>query len=212
MRHFNHASPTLPECDNPAVKPPRRRRAPVSEYLYVRRVKGGAWQARVWLGAHAGGSFNLGLFTKAEHQAAPGQSDDEIAEWSAARASRQFNKFYNRLRADRDLRATLEHLKAKRFIPADVLPPRVRRAPGGGYVARVKARGTVVSVKGVFACEWACYASMCAELEKAFPKSVGKAEVNARARSARARARAEREGAKYGGKTLEDFAYHGAAA
>lgn len=191
--------------DNPIVRAPRKRRAPESEYLYVRKVKGGAWQARVWLGAHAGGSLNLGLFTTSEHQAAPGQSSDEIAEWSAARASRQFNKFYNRTREDRGLRATLEHLKTKRFIPQYVLPPRVRRAPGGGFVARVKARGRVVSVEGVFACEWTCYFAMLEELAKAFPKQVGKAEVNARARAERARAKAEREGRRYHG-TLLDFA------
>lgn len=203
MPYLNPTNPSL--FDNPLVRPPRKRRAPTSEYIYVRRVKGDAWQARVWLGAHAGGSLNLGLFTKAEHQAAPGQSDDEMAEWSAARASRQFNKFYNRTRADRDLRATLEHLKAKRFIPQDVLPPRVRRAPGGGYFAKVKVRGTVVSVEGVFECEWACYSAMLAELAKAFPREVGKAELNRAAREERARARAERERRRYHG-TLLDFA------
>lgn len=44
----------------------RRERRHRSGYSYVRRVKGGAWQARAWLGK-AGGSLNLGLFTKSEH-------------------------------------------------------------------------------------------------------------------------------------------------
>ena len=64
-------SDTEPE---PGHEPPgatwhkRRERRHRSGYNYVRRVKGGAWQARAWLGAD-GGSLNLGLFTKSEHGA-----------------------------------------------------------------------------------------------------------------------------------------------
>jgi hypothetical protein len=33
----------------------RKRRATDNRYQYVRRVRGGAWQARVWLNARDGG-------------------------------------------------------------------------------------------------------------------------------------------------------------
>lgn len=54
-------------------------------YKWVRRVKGGAYQARVWLLAGRG-SLNLGLFTTADH--------GDKAEWAAAQVSKAFYRLW----------------------------------------------------------------------------------------------------------------------
>ena len=56
-----------------------------------------------------------------------------MAEWAAGRARREFCRYYRPHEAGHGLRETLAHLKAKRWIPAAVLPPRVK-AVAGGYV------------------------------------------------------------------------------
>lgn len=157
---------------------PRLRRAPTNEYLHVREVKGGASQSRVWLGAHAGGSLNLGLFTVARWET------KRDAEWAAGRASKEFRK---RFRPSVGLRAVLESLIRDRLIPDHVLPPRVRLAADGTYFGQVRKGGRVI-VTGSFACPWAAYEEMLARLAREFPREPSKSEVRA-ARRARARAR-----------------------
>lgn len=150
--------------DNPAAGPPkkpRQRREPDGDApRYVRRVKGRAYQARVWLGSHNGGSLNLGLFTVADWETW------EDARWAAARASREFVKRFD----GSNLRAVIEELKRKRFVPDCVLPPRVKRGPGG-YVASVRKRGGGIAL-GPFRCPWAAWDAMRAELRARFPSRV----------------------------------------
>jgi hypothetical protein len=184
----------------------RVRRAPTNSFEYVRRVKGGAWQARYWLGARAGGSLNLGLFTVAEWET------EAAAEAAAGRASREFGKFYAPP-FGRGLRETFAHLKTMRYarkwvIPADLLPPRVRPS-GGGYVARVRVAGVVTARRlletpGVFACPWECYDAMCEVLRREFPDRPGKGELRERDRVECARRRAERTAARYRRNVLDE--------
>ncbi|HEY1187912.1 MAG TPA: hypothetical protein VGE74_09655 [Gemmata sp.] len=197
--------------ENPPVKPARRRRKPLQEdYKYIRRVKGLAWQARMWLGTKAGGSLNLGLFTTAEHPADPDRPRDEMAKWAAARASREFNKFFNPLNPDRNLRATLKHLKAKKFIPQDVLPPRVRRAKGGGYVAWARKGNVRIEADGTFGCPWAAYEALCEAIRTAFPRGQSKSAVREYERKQRRKRREEKAARRYRKGTLTDWFRGGA--
>lgn len=85
---------TEPEPGRPATCPetgqavPWQRKRCVAHHprhKWVRRVKGGAWQARPWLGEGLG-SVNLGLFTAAQH--------GDLAEWSAAQVARAFMRLW----------------------------------------------------------------------------------------------------------------------
>ncbi len=193
---FTDTMPTQAMFDNPRV---RFRRAPSNHFPFVRRVKGGAWQSRVWLGAHAGGSLNLGLFTVAKWET------EDDAEWAAARASKEFMRFYRPYQAGGGLRDTMEHLKRpvgrppKPFIPADVLPPRIRISDDGtGYIARARKGDVSIFCPGVFACPWNAYERLCAVLVKVFPRSAGKSELRAAARAAKEARRREWERKHYG--------------
>jgi|GEM_PF-6361752 len=149
-------------------KPPRvrKRRPPKSEYLHVREVKGGAWQARVWLGVRSGGSLNLGLFTRTEHPDDPGEPEGRMAEWAAARASREFRR---RFKPGVSLRAVIGSLMADRLIPDHVLPPRVKKTADGRYIARVRKAGRIVEAQGVFDCPWAAHEAMLVVMAREFP-------------------------------------------
>ena len=138
----------------PAHERPRQRRRPSNQYLHVREVKGGAFQARVWLGIHEGGSLNLGLFTVEKWE------DRKDAEWAAGRASKAFRAFYRPHVAGHGLRETLEHLKSRNLIPANVLPPRVRKVADGyiGFARFSKLKRVVETA--VFACPWEAYAGI----------------------------------------------------
>ena len=174
-RHSNPFVPPIPGFENPPILPPRLRRAPSNEYLHVREVKGGAFQARVWLGAHAGGSLNLGLFTVARWETR------EHAEWAAGRASREFRK---RFRPGMSLRAALESLIRDRFVPDHVLPPRVRATADGdhffGRVKLVKA-GRVIETT-IFADAWDAYRELVEVLAREFPRGPSKGELRERDR------------------------------
>lgn len=154
--------PTIPEAraagarfaqsdpgPEPGHEPPgatwhkRRERRHRSGYHYVRRVKGGAWQARAWLGK-GGGSLNLGLFTKSEHGV-----------WAERAAGLVAQAFVREWRPGRTVGAVVEALKRApreqdRVPEAVVVPPHLwpltpRR--GGAeetveeLVARLTARG-----------------------------------------------------------------------
>lgn len=119
----------------------RRERRHRSEFTYVRRVKGGAWQARAWLGAQ-GRSLNLGLFTKSEH--------GDQAEWAAAQVAKAFRREW---RPGRSVGEVVELLKRapklRERVPANVVvparqrhltPPRENGETVEEQVARLTAR------------------------------------------------------------------------
>ena len=161
----------------PPPPPGRVRRATDNNYADVRRVKAGAWQARVWLGTRHGGSLNLGLFTVAKNPPPDPRDHREAgAEWAAARASRVFRELFDWSLIDREqpfvhgprgLQAAVEALKAKQDIPSDVLPPRVKRV-AGGYRGYARTKGVTIET-GVTADPWACYEVVCARLAVALP-------------------------------------------
>ena len=112
-------APTL--FDNPP--PGRRRRRPDDDAPpFTRRVKGGAYQARVWLGR--GGSLNLGLFTLSDHPGDSKMSDREHARWAAARAAREF---WKRWRPGRTVGDVVAELQRAGFVPAAVEVPGKQR-------------------------------------------------------------------------------------
>ena len=127
----------------------RKRRPSENAYKNTRKVGGNAWQARVWMGREMG-SLNLGLFTVRKW------GTEKAAEWAAARAAREFDKFYNPTNPTRDLKATLTHLKARNLIPEGVLPPRVKPVEGG-YTATAKVGGQRVDIGRVCKDPWAAY-------------------------------------------------------
>lgn len=193
-RRSNPLAPPIPELENPPVPRVRRRRAPTNEYRHVREVKGGAFQARVWLGAHSGGSLNLGLFTVSQWETR------EHAEWAAGRASKEFRKRY---RPGTGLRTVLESLMRDGLIPAHVLPPRVRANADGSFVGRVKLpkKGMVLETPP-FSDPWIAYEEMCGMLGRAFPRGPSKSDLNAQERARRRRAQLERERRRYAGGLL----------
>jgi hypothetical protein len=111
---------------------------PAEARRYVRRVKGGAWQARFWLG-RAGGSLNLGIVSRIKH------GDD--AEWCAAQISKAFAREW---RPGRTVGEVVELLKnsprLSERVPAHVevparqrdLTPQTARGAGvrGGHLLR----------------------------------------------------------------------------
>lgn len=116
--------PQLTLFENPAIEKPRLRREPHDGHMkYTREVKGGAFQARVWVG-HKGYSLNLGLFTQSEW----GESHRTAwrdALWAASRASREFVK---RWHSGRAIAEVVADLKAAGFVPEGlVVPARVAR-------------------------------------------------------------------------------------
>ncbi len=103
-REFAALDPAEPVPGTPRAAVPagwhwRRSDSHAPRYNCVRRVKGGAWQARPWLGAGRG-SLNLGLFTVADH--------GDLAEWAAAQVSKAFNREW---RAGRTVAEVVEALK-----------------------------------------------------------------------------------------------------
>jgi len=79
-------------------------------------VKGGAWQARVWLPVgRTGYSLNLGLFVLADNEFKRG-----LTEWSAARASREFKV---RWAGDRSIAEVVEELKGLGYVPESLVVP-----------------------------------------------------------------------------------------
>lgn len=118
---MRHPSETRRMCyrqlllfENPCAVRERVRREPTNSYRYVREVKGGAWQSRVWLG-HVSASLNLGLFTLAENN-----NDGREAEWSAARASREFIR---RWIPGKTVGMVVEELKRLGYVPEGVVVP-----------------------------------------------------------------------------------------
>lgn len=111
--------PTTPRHELPANWVRRRSDSHAPRYNCVRRVKGGAWQARPWLG-NGRGSLNLGLFTISDH--------GELAEWAAAQVAKAFNREW---RAGRTVAEVVERLKCapKRSerVPAHVEVPAHQR-------------------------------------------------------------------------------------
>ncbi len=92
--------------------------APSNRYRNTRRVKGNAWQARVWIPGAAdrrGRSLNLGIFSPARH----GNSADD-AEWAAGRASREFVKAWA---GDTSIAAAVADLQRRGIVPAHVEVP-----------------------------------------------------------------------------------------
>ncbi|HEY2909714.1 MAG TPA: hypothetical protein VGI99_05685 [Gemmataceae bacterium] len=91
----------------------------------VRRVKGGSYQARPWIGPGRAANVNLGLFHPEEWG-----NDRDAAANAAAYASREFKKRLARPGAD--LLDVLRELQGElRFglpvVPPHVLPPRIKR-------------------------------------------------------------------------------------
>lgn len=134
--------PGTPRANRPANWVPARCYGHTSRFRYVRRIKGNAWQARIWLGHAIGGSLNLGAFSSFDHGA-----DD--AEWLAHRAVKEFVKYYRPSEPGRGLRATIEHLKRKGYVRADLLPPRVEQLAEGSYRAVAKRRGQLLATEPV---------------------------------------------------------------
>jgi hypothetical protein len=156
-----------PQPPGPGEEPPanwvrRRREAEDFAPKWVRRCKGGAWQARPWSGLPWCPSINLGLFTLADND-----NDWRLAQWSAGRAAKEFARFFSPTIPGRGLRETFAHLKRKKYVREDLLPPAVKRVPGG-FVGRATVRGQVVET-GVKADEWAAFEEL-QKLAAAVPK------------------------------------------
>ena len=86
---FAATGPTPPAVGTPRQELPpnwswRRSDGHRSRYRHVRRVRGGAYQARIWVGG--GRSLNIGLFTASEW--------GELAEWAAHRAASRFIRYW----------------------------------------------------------------------------------------------------------------------
>jgi hypothetical protein len=98
-----------------------RRRAPADDAddgpRWVRRVKGGAYQARYWLEV-VGGSLNLGLFTLAEHD-----NDWRLARWAAARAAKEFRRLWVGERTVGEAVAILQAKTPLPWVPEHVRVP-----------------------------------------------------------------------------------------
>lgn len=111
--------PGTPRKDLPANWVRRRSDSHAPRYPFVRRVKGGAWQARPWLGP-GGGSLNLGLFTRDDH--------GELAEWAAAQVAAAFVREW---RGQRTVGEVVESLKRaakpSERVPAHVDVPKRQR-------------------------------------------------------------------------------------
>lgn len=115
---FSH-QPSL--FENPPIARQRLRRAVDSDnhQKYTREVKGGAFQARVWLPHGGGYSLNIGLFTQADWGGDHRTARKE-ALWAAARASREFVK---RFQPGRTVGDVVAELKAKGYVPAELVVP-----------------------------------------------------------------------------------------
>lgn len=109
----------LPGAPRPPNWVRRRSDSHAPRHLWVRRVKGGAWQARPWLGPE-GGSLNLGLFTVSDH--------GDSAEWAAAQVAKAFAREW---KAGRTVGAVVELLKraprAAERVPGHVVVPDAQR-------------------------------------------------------------------------------------
>lgn len=104
----------------------------------VRRVKGGAYQARPWIGPGRDANVNLGLFRPVDYS-----NDRDAAISAAARAAREFKKAM--CHRGSDVWEVIQKLQvAIRFgrpvVPTHVLPPLVRR---NGTMFIVKGRAGV---------------------------------------------------------------------
>jgi len=108
-----HPSARRDECPENWFRRRSDRHAPSRPF--VREVKGGAWQARPWLGKR-GGSLNLGLFTLAENN----HNRDE-AEWSAARTSREFCKLW---RGKATVGEIVAILQGRNLVRSDLVVPK----------------------------------------------------------------------------------------
>lgn len=133
----------------------RRERRHCSGYNYVRRVKGGAWQARAWLGAE-GGSLNLGLFTKSEHGV-----------WAERAAGLVAKAFVREWQPGRTVSEVVDALKRAPHeqdrVPANVVVPECQRhltptAGGEETVEELVERLTARELEPV-ACAEAQYAT-----------------------------------------------------
>lgn len=113
---------------------------------YIRLVKGGAYQARPWLGSVR---WNLGLYHPDDYPDDRGRPDRGTAIAAALRACNEFQRRCElRWCVDDDLLTTVtiawsvtrELQRWVRFgrpvVQPGVLPPYVVRHPAGGYVAR----------------------------------------------------------------------------
>lgn len=99
----------------------------------VRRVKGGAYQSRPWVGPGRAMNVNLGLYHPEDFD-----NDRDAAISAAARASREFKK--KLAWPGTDIWEVIQVLqREKRFglpiVPPHVLPPKVRRIATGYGVA-----------------------------------------------------------------------------
>lgn len=137
----------------------RRCYAHRSDYRYVRRVQGNAFQARVPLsGGRKWESVNLGLFGEIEH------GSMKLAEWAAGRAAREFNarSFDYATGRQRDPWDVIQELQRLGFVPADVLPRWVYRLRTGAFGARCRRRltGVEIDLTGPFYTPEAAHAAM----------------------------------------------------
>lgn len=133
----------------------RRERRHRSGYNYVRRVKGGAWQARAWLGAE-GGSLNLGLFTKSEH--------GEYAERAAGLVAMAFVREWRTGRTVGEVVELLKRAPKERDrVPENVVVPKCQRhlTPTAGCEETVEALVERLTARalGRVACAEAQYAT-----------------------------------------------------
>ncbi len=141
---------------------------------YARRVQGGAWQARLYIGgmeqelfgstAWQNDYLNLGIFTVRVW------GTSEEARVAAVRASREFLRHYTPVKG---LRHTMEYLKeTQRFgrsvIPSGVLPPRVRRVEGG-YQSLTRRFGVEITDGKIHQDPWIAFDSLCSLLRSYFP-------------------------------------------
>jgi hypothetical protein len=126
-RVFAGTDPVEPVAGTPRAELPsnwrwKRSDGHAPRYKWVRRVKGGAWQARPWLGA-AHGSLNLGLFTIDEH------GDADTAEWAAAQVAAAFNREWQGSRTVGEVVASLRALPVnhRERLAKDVTVPAHQR-------------------------------------------------------------------------------------
>jgi hypothetical protein len=101
---------------------------------HVRKVRGGAYQARPWVGPAKDGNVNLGLFRPIDYG-----GDWRVAAEAAGRAAREFLKRMARTPTP-DIWVVIRELKrvvrfGRPLVPEGVLPPNVRELPAGGFVA-----------------------------------------------------------------------------
>lgn len=97
-------------------------------HRYIRRVKGRAYQARVWLASPPFGSVNLGTFAGDPDQ------DDVVGERMAARVSDEYDRRAKAVGADAI--TVFVEMQREGKIPERVLPPGAYRRRDGLWGAR----------------------------------------------------------------------------